>query len=202
MKMVLILTMVSLFSLSCTTKTANLYEGTELSSNYSQIFEKYSRSKSIYSGVDTKFRVCGTLFSPEFRKSLLREYYSIYYLDDNKKSLMHDFIEEKTKDKVRFVVAVYTADDRANDIAEKESMWSLFLVTGDERKIKASSITTLSLSNEEISRFFPFGSTDWYSFYDVVFPLGEGGEFDRARTPYLKLVLASPMGKAVLIYTP
>lgn len=199
--LVVILTLVTFES--CAPNKMSLYEKTTRSGKYSSIFDKHTSTKGVYHGIETRFIVHGTIFTPEFREAFLSEYYSVYYLDEGRKETIRKFIEEESAGKARFVVALYTSNDRINDLDDANTVWSVYLVTGSEEKIKPAIMKQLELNEEEISRFFPFGGKYWYRYYDVQFDIGSKNRvlMDLA-DPYMKLVFASPVGRAILVYTP
>lgn len=188
---------------SCAPKKMSQYEKTTRSGKYSSIFDRHTSTKGVYHGIETSFIVHGTIFTPEFREAFLSEYYSVYYLDEGRKEAIRKFIEEESAGKARFVVALYTSNDRINDLDDAKTVWSVYLVTGKEEKIKPSNVKQLELNEEEIARFFPFGDRYWYRYYDVRFDIDSKNRvlIDLA-DPYMKLVFASPVGRAILVYTP
>lgn len=188
---------------SCAPKKISLYEKIVRSRKYSSIFYKYTSTKGVYAGLETRFIVHGTFFTPEFRNAFLSEYYNVYYLDEGRKENIQRYIEEESAGKARFVVALFTDNDRINDLEDKKTVWSVYLVTGNETKIEPSVIKPVQLNEVEIERFFPFNNQYWFRYYDIQFDLATNGRdlLDLA-DPYIKLVLASPVGRAVLVYTP
>lgn len=188
---------------SCSPKKISLYEKIIRSRKYSSVFEKNTAKKGVYYGFETRFIVHGTIFTKEFREAFLAEYYNVYYLDEGRKAEIRKYIEAESTGKARFVVALYTSNDRINDLDNAGTVWSVYLVTGMEKKIKPSIMKTVELNEEEIARFFPFGNRYWYRYYDVQFDLGsESRALMDLADPYIKLVFASPVGRAVLVYTP
>jgi hypothetical protein len=181
---------------SCAPKKISLYEKIVRSRKYSSIFYKYTSTKGVYSGLETRFIVHGTFLAPEFRNAFLSEYYNVYYLDEGRKKNIQRYIEEESAGKARFVVALFTDNDRINDLEDKKTVWSVYLVTGNETKIEPSVIKPVQLNEVEITQY-------WFRYYDIQFDLATDGRdlLDLAE-PYIKLVLASPVGRAVLVYTP
>jgi hypothetical protein len=181
----------------------SLYEKIHRSRKYSSAFDKNTSTKGVYSGLETRFIVHGTIFTPEFREAFLSEYYNVYYLDEGRKEDIRKYIDEESMGKARFIVALFTSNDRINDLDNAKTVWSVFLVTGKEQTIKPSIMKPVELSEVEIARFFPFGDHYWYRYYDVRFDLGpEHTALMDLADPYIKLVFASPVGRAVLVYTP
>lgn len=199
----LLLMVIIFLFISCAPKKMFLYEQSTPSREYSKVFDKHTSTKGVYSGLETNFIVYGTLLTPEFRNAFLSEYYNVYYLDEGRKSDIHRYVEEESAGKARFVVALYTSNDRINDLEKDKTVWSVYLVTGNEMKMKPSTIKPVQMSEVEIERFFPFNDQYWFRYYDVQFELEtDKRELLDLADPYLKLVLASPVGRAVLVYTP
>ncbi len=197
----LVILSVSFIFLSCSPKKISLYERFTSSREYRESFRKYTRSKKVYSGLETRFIIYSTYLSPQFQRAVLSELYKMYYLDEERKRAHEKYIVEESKGKARFFVALFTPDDRLNDLDREDGHWSVRLVTGDEKSYSPVSVGMVKLSEEEIDRIFPLEDTRWYKFYDVTFEL-PGEVMEKLEDSFFKLVFLSPLGRAVLVYTP
>ncbi|RMG60259.1 MAG: hypothetical protein D6713_03415 [Deltaproteobacteria bacterium] len=179
----------------CSPKKISLYEKFQSSRAYKNAYRKATKTKRVYSGLQTGFIVSVTRLTPEYREALLREIYRMYYLDEERKEKFRKYVLDEGKGKERFFIALYTPDENLNDLDKENGHWSIRLVTEDDRALPPLSVEKIKFSPEEVSRLFPLEDTRWFRFYDVTFDAASGGD-------KLKVVLLSPVGRAALVYTP
>jgi hypothetical protein len=183
---------------ACGTRVATLYEKVMGSPTYARTTESYTRTKEVHDGLDTRFILSATWLSPEWVRSFSEEYANIYYLDAERKEKVISQWKGESGKYVRFFVALFTPDERGNDLEKPETLWSLRLVRADEKDFEPVYIRKSGLRTEEISRFFPYSGT-WYRAYEVAFPLeGQDAPPPKPGAPRLKLVLSGVQGRAVL----
>ncbi len=192
---------------ACGTRVGTLYEKVLGSPSYARATEANTRTKEVHDGLDTRFILSATWLSPEWLRAFAEEYSNIYYLDEERKNRVVAQWKGESERYVRFFVALFTPDEKGNDLEKPGTLWSLRLVRSDEKDFTPVYIRKSGLRPEEISRFFPYSGT-WYRAYEVAFPKeavqaadkpgspreGEGGG------PRLKLVLSGVQGRAVLAW--
>jgi hypothetical protein len=192
-----LLASIFLFS-ACGTRVSTLYEKVMGSPTYARTTETYTRTKEVHDGLDTRFILSATWLSPTWIRSFSEEYANIYYLDAERKEKVISLWREESGKYVRFFVALFTPDERGNDLEKPETLWSLRLVRADEKDFEPVYVRKSGLRTEEISRFFPYSGT-WYRAYEVAFPKeGLEGPAPKPGAPRLKLVLSGVQGRAVL----
>ena len=185
---------------ACGTRVATLYEKVMGSPTYAGTTESYTRTKEVHDGLDTRFILSATWLSPAWVRSFSEEYANIYYLDTERKEKVISQWKDESGKYVRFFVALFTPDDRGNDLEKPETLWSLRLVRADEKDFQPVYIRKTGLRTEEISRFFPYSGT-WYRAYEVAFPLeAQDAPPPKPGAPKLKLVLSGVQGRAVLAW--
>jgi len=186
-----------LFS-ACGTRVGTLYEKVLGSPTYARTTEAYTRTKEVHDGLDTRFIFSATWLSSEWIQAFSEEYANIYYLDAERKEKVIAQWKGESGKHVRFFVALFTPDERGNDLEKPETIWSLRLVRADEKDFEPVYLRKSGLRTEEISRFFPYSGT-WYRAYEVAFPKeGLEGPAPKPGAPRLKLVLSGVQGRAVL----
>ncbi|MBI5574785.1 MAG: hypothetical protein HY896_00290 [Deltaproteobacteria bacterium] len=184
----------------CGTRVGRLYERVMGSPTYAQTTEKYTRTKEVHDGLDTRFILSATWLSPDWVRAFTEEFTSIYYLDTERTEKVTRQWKDESERHARFFVALFVPDERGNDLEKEGTLWSLRLVRADEKDFAPAYVRKSDLKPAEISRFFPYSGT-WYRAYEVAFPKeAMGGEPAKPGTPRLKLVLSGVQGRAVLAW--
>ncbi|MGA6992313.1 MAG: hypothetical protein WBX50_00270 [Candidatus Deferrimicrobiaceae bacterium] len=187
-------------SAGCGTRVMQLYEKVIGSKRYARTTEAFTRTREVHDGLETRFILSSTWLSPEWVRAFSEEYANIYYLDSERKGRMIDRWRGESETYERFFVALFTPDDRANDLDEEQTLWTLHLVRADERDFPPVYVRKTSLRPEEVSRFFPYSGT-WYRAYEVAFPKEAGEKVEATiAAPRFKLVLSGVQGRAVLVW--
>lgn len=185
----------------CGPRVAAVYEKVLGSPSYRGTTEALTRTKEVRDGLDTRFIFSATWLSPEWVRAFTAEYASIYYLDGARKEQVVARWRGESDRYERFFVALFTPDDRLNDLDKRDTTWSLRLVGRGEKDHAPVYVKRTDLRPEEVSRFFPHVGT-WSRAYEVAFPK-EGGEAaaqEKTAGPRFKLVLTGVQGRAVLAW--
>lgn len=184
----------------CGTRAMTLYEKVQRSKQYARTTEAFTRSREVHDGLDTRFILSSTWLSPEWIRAFSEEYSNIYYLDAERKDQKIGWWMDESGRYERFFVALFTPDDRTNDLDREKTLWTLHLVRADEVDFEPVYIRKTSLRAEEISRFFPYADT-YYRAYEVAFPKEAGEKVEPSiAAPRFKLVLSGVEGRAVLVW--
>src|SRR3990170_469001 len=145
----------------CGTRAGTLYEKVMGSPGYAGTTEKHTRTKEVHDGLDTRFILSATWLSPEWIRAFSEEFANIYYLDTARKDRVIAQWVSESENHVRFFVALFTPDERRNDLEKPGTLWSLRLVRADEKDFEPVYVRISGLRPEEISRFFPNSGT-WF----------------------------------------
>lgn len=185
----------------CGTRVATIYEKVLGSPTYQGTTKAYTRTKEVRDGLETRFIFSATWLSPQWVRAFSEEYAKIYYLDTARKEQVVARWKGESEQYERFLVALFTPDDRLNDLEKPGTTWSLRLVGRDEKDYAPLYVRKTELRPEEVTRFFPSVGT-WSRAYEVAFPkeAGEGVVPEQAVAPRLKLVLSGVQGRAVLAW--
>jgi hypothetical protein len=190
----------ALLSSACGTRVMTLYEKVVGSKRYARTTEEFTRTREVHDGLEIRFIFSSTWLSPEWVRAFSEEYANIYYLDHERKEQMIDRWRGESERYERFFVALFTPDDRTNDLDKEGTLWTLHLVRADEKDFEPVYVRRTSLRPEEVSRFFPYSGT-WYRDYEVAFPKEAGEKVETATAgPRFKLVLSGVQGRAVLVW--
>lgn len=191
---------VAVLSPGCGTRITTLYEKVTGSKRYARVTKVYTRTREVHDGLETRFILSSTWLSPEWIQAFSEEYANIYYLDTARMEQMITQWSDESGRFQRFFVALFTPDDRMNDLDSKNTLWSLHLVRADEVDYGPVYVRKTSLRPEEVSRFFPYTGA-WYRAYEVAFPKAAGAMIDAQKgAPRFKLVLSGVQGRAVLVW--
>lgn len=185
----------------CGSRVATIYEKVLGSPTYQGTTEAYTRTKEVRDGLETRFIFSATWLSPQWVRAFSEEYAKIYYLDTARKEQVVARWKGESEQYERFLVALFTPDDRLNDLEKHGTTWSLRLVGRDEKDYAPVYVRKTELRPEEVTRFFPSVGA-WSRAYEVAFPKegGAGAVPEQAVAPRLKLVLSGVQGRAVLAW--
>lgn len=184
---------------ACGTRVAALYEKVLGSPGYTRITESLTRTREVHDGIDTRFILCATWLSPEWARAFSEEYARIYYLDAERTEQVVSRRRAASESQVRFFVALFTPDEKTNDLEKPDTLWSLRLVGADERDFRPVEVRKSDLRPEEVARFFPYAGA-WFRAYEVGFPKEAASAAPKPGAPRLKLVLSGVQGRAVLAW--
>ena len=185
----------------CGSRVATIYEKVLGSPTYEGTTESLTRTKEVHDGLETRFIISATWLSARWVRAFSEEYAKIYYLDTARREQVVARWKGESDRYERFLVALFTPDDRLNDLEKPGTTWSLRLVGRDEKDYAPVYVKKTELRPEEVTRFFPSVGT-WSRAYEVAFPKegGEGAVPEKAVAPRLKLVLSGVQGRAVLAW--
>lgn len=190
----------SFLSTGCGTRVMTLYEKVMGSKRYARTTESFTRTKEVHDGLETRFIFSSTWLSPEWIQAFSEEYANIYYLDVERKEQVIGRWRGESETYERFFVALFTPDDRSNDLDKEGTLWTLRLVRADEIDFPPVYVRRTVLRAEEVSHFFPYSGT-WFRAYEVAFPKEAGAKVEvKIGTPRYKLVLSGVQGRAVLVW--
>ncbi len=183
----------------CGPRVAAVYEKVAGSPTYEKTTAGLTRTREVHDGLDTRFIFSATWLSPRWAQAFSEEYANIYYLDTARREQVVSYWTGESENYERFLVSLFTPDDRMNDLDKPGTTWSLRLVGPGEKDIAPVYVRRTGLRPEEVTRFFPSVGT-WSRAYEVAFPKAgvEEARPERAGAPRLKLVLSGVQGRAVL----
>lgn len=192
----------------CGSRVATIYEKVLGSPTYEGTTKAFTRTKEVRDGLETRFIITATWLSPQWVRAFSEEYANIYYLDTARKEQVVARWKGESGKYERFLVSLFTPDDRMNDLEKPGTTWSLRLVGRDEKDYAPVYVRKTDLHPEEVARFFP-SVGPWSRAYEVAFPredavpetaAAEKAAPEKAAAPRFKLVLSGIQGRAVLAW--
>lgn len=185
----------------CGSRVATVYEKVLGSPSYESTTEALTRTREVHDGLDTRFIVSATWLSPRWVRAFSEEYANIYYLDAARKEQVVARWRGESEKYERFLVSLFTPDDKMNDLDKPGTTWSLRLVGPDEKDYAPVYVRRTDLRPEEVTRFFPSVGT-WSRAYEVAFPKVGATAFapEKGAAPPVRLVLSGVQGRAVLAW--
>lgn len=151
-----------------------------------------TRTAKLYSQFDTILILDGTLYDMAVRRGKVEEEASLRRLSaDEKEAMLKTEAEDDAKE-AQFMLGVYAAREEWNDLAEKNSRWSVFLDTATG-PVRPSSITKVEREKLALRDSLPYTST-FRRFYIVKFPREKAGG-----APY-RLVMSGLLGEVSVLW--
>ncbi len=190
-----------LFGAGCGPRVATVYEKVLGSPTYEGTTGSLTRTREVHDGLDTRFIFSATRLSPLWVRVFSEEYANIYYLDAARKEQVVSYWKGESDRYERFLVSLFTPDDKLNDLEKPGTTWSLRLVGPDEKDYAPVYVKKTDLRPEEVARFFPSVGT-WSRAYEVAFPKVDATAFapEKGAAPPVRLVLSGVQGRAVLAW--
>jgi hypothetical protein len=137
--------------------------------DYAEVLRTWTHSARVYQSFDSKLFVNATLHSPELRRAFAQAFPEIY---GHGGTVTRRELVDLTGDVEQFhtfFLAVYTADDKWNDLAMPDSIWHLSLIGSDEVVVDPSSIEIIR-KDANLAAVYPYITT-FDKIYLVRFPL-------------------------------
>jgi hypothetical protein len=163
--------------------------------DWGELRDQASRRASLYDGFVHRADATATWFSPDVREAGIRRQseWQARNQEEVEQAIATGRAEAAKGEE--FVVAVYTADRRANDLDSRTSVWHLELDDGEVR-VPASEVTALT-TDATIRQLFPYVGP-----FDVVYRV----RFRWTGAPLterpFKLYIAGGLGAMVLDFGP
>lgn len=140
-------------------------------SDYAQVLERWTRSKSLTSlnDLDTLLTVTSTFESWDFRWAYVVKYATDYRLTvEQRRSLLERTLAE-TQDGHRFYVALYGTNVRWADLTRPNTAWIVRLIDDEGNETAPLSIEAVARPGPLERRYFPY-STVWRNVFRIKFP--------------------------------
>jgi hypothetical protein len=167
---------------------------TDAEAKYQEVLDRYTSSRGVFDGFDTKVMVRATWLSPTFVDARMQR--EALFKDWPKKLYDEKLEVERTRvsDATEFFFAVHANDYKFEDFGQPNTMWRLALVVGGD-ELPPVSIERLGRSNVEMRSYYSYMENFWVG-YRIRFPKRE---FTKGEVFHFKM--ASALGLAELPYT-
>lgn len=160
---------------------------------YSKAVAKSARTAKLYSKLETALIVDAIHVDDWLRKKWVEQQARTRRLGDDEKSALLAGQMKKHENKVEFALAIYTSEDKWNDLAMENSRLTVMLISGEGATQKPATIKKVDINNLIILDHLPFEGR-FRTFYMVTFPRDKVGAW-----PY-NLSISSPAGDVKLTW--
>lgn len=171
-----------------------------LSDEYRAALDTWTRTQTVHSQFETKVSITSTLKSRAFSRAYLQEYERIYQLAPEEKRNWEQAQAGLTSDFTEFLVYVYTPDKEANDFDKRNSVWTVFVVDHQGKRLKPVEIRRMDKITAVTESFFPYINKYYGSFYSLKFkplPALDAEPGDATGKPF-KLIMTSVLATVEL----
>jgi len=167
------------------------------SSEYHDIYERWTRHEKIMSGVEAALEVWATYKSQEFRQAFVAHYAETYAMKDDARETLRQTQLDAAAGAYEFEVTAQSANYKWNDLEKKSSPWRVLLVDGAGHELTAERITVERLPDLFEREFYP-AKTPFSKTYLIRFIRGHEDGFAGERSGELSLRFAGPLGSSDL----
>ncbi|MBN1207402.1 MAG: hypothetical protein JXB05_21160 [Myxococcaceae bacterium] len=167
-------------------------------SAYRKMLERYSDRAEIYDGFDTRLFAGTTFETMTFREARVRRLAEFQFLP---KPRVEALLEKERSEEAQFHefhLGVHVNDSRFEDLANKDSIWRVVMLT-PSMEVEPLSIERIGRANLDMRAMYPYMGVFWVA-YRVRFPkaLADGTPVIPASATHVHLRLASTLGHAEL----
>jgi len=171
--------------------------------DYSDVYRRWTRHTKVRRIVEPAIEVWATYKSWDFREAYVEHYAQIYSLPQAEVASLRAGQLEMEQSSYEIHMAVQSSRFEWLDLEKSSSAWQVSLVDGTGRAILPEKIEVLKYPDAYEAEFFP-DRTPFTRSYRVRFPRaaieGPAAGFQGVRTGRITLRLASPLGRAELVW--
>ena len=126
------------------------------SHGYRQVLGRWTKHLKVYRHFEAKIFATATYLSPEFREAWIRRETRLLGLPAGDVRLLEARHAERDRRYHEFVVAVYTAERRWNDLDSDGSMWRIKLANDRNQEVSPSQVERQDLRRGDLRSYFPY----------------------------------------------
>ncbi|HVH41257.1 MAG TPA: hypothetical protein VM925_02910 [Labilithrix sp.] len=160
-------------SFACSDPKVSLNKGVReyTDSDYAQVLERWTRSKSLVaiSELDNLLTVTSTFESWDFRWAYVVKYSNDYRLTVEQRRTLLERTLAETQDNHRFYVALYGTKVRWTDLTRPQTAWIVRLIDDEGNETAPISIEQILRPGPLEIRYFPY-TTVWRNVFRIKFP--------------------------------
>lgn len=159
-----------------------------------EVIEANSSGDSEFAGLYNTFELKATILNTPVRQALVQRQAEYYQWDAVQVSTEREKSTQENSAEASVFVSFSTPDRRNDNLADKKSIWRIFLDVGGRRYVgQAKKDRRLIV---ELQSLFPF-HTRWNTPYMFSFPVG----MSAIENQTIKLTVTGPLGSRVLEFT-
>ena len=136
--------------------------------DYDDEFRGWTRTARLYEDFETRMVLHATYFSPRFINAYLGEYRRVYEPTPAEYESLATRLRRRAAANDCFFMAAFAGDRDWNDFSLSNSMWRVYLVTSDGRKVKSTSVSEVKTDDAVYRHFFSYFEL-FYEGYMVCF---------------------------------
>lgn len=195
-----LLACVSLALAGCTVLTgyADVVRERGISPSYRQALADWTRADTVYSQFETRVTIRATYRSPAFQDAYWREYSRLYDLTAAQERERAAVRQGLAADFIEFFFYAYVPDREANDFDLRNSVWTVYLLEGDGRRVAPAEIRRIHPVTAATETFFPYIHPYHGVCYSLKFPPAPAGE--KAFAGPFRLVFTGVLGRVELAW--
>lgn len=153
-----------------TMQYADIVQEKGISKEYLAVLDTWSRSQMVYSGFETRVRVQATWRTREYREAYLKEYRVTHTPREEDWQRRIRAQQEAAAEAEEFLFYAYLPEKESNDFNKSRSLWSVFVLDRQGRRIEPLEIRRIDKITEEMLAFYPYIQPYYGYVYTVKFP--------------------------------
>ena len=158
---------------ACGAPAVTLEEGPReyVDTDYDTVLKRWTREESLilFDELEKALTVTATFESWDFRWAYVIRYATDYRLTiPQRQRLLSEYLNE-TRKHHQFFVALYGANQRQNDLTQKDSAWIVRLIDSTGNEVAPEQIVAVKRPNILERRYYPY-NTVWRKAFRITFP--------------------------------
>lgn len=174
----------------------DMFKNRTISGEYLNVLSSHTRTKTLYSELETRLHISATFKSREFQEAYLKEYSRLNELTEAERKTQEDNLEAAALGYTEFFLYAYVPEKDANDFASPNSLWRIFLVKSNGEKIYPLEIRKIENVNALLEELFPYIKKHYGFCYLVKFSADNVSSAPGGKLAQ-KLVVTGVLGKNV-----
>lgn len=162
---------------------------------HTKLIELNSAGDSQFAGLYNTFELKATVMNSDVREALVRRQAAYYQWDSAQIATEREKTTQEASSETVFFLSFATPERRNDNLADKKTIWRIFLDAGGRRYVGQAKKDRRLLA--EIQAQFPY-HTRWNTPYLLTFPVGTTA----IETQAMKLTITGPLGTRVLEFKP
>lgn len=169
-------------------------ESIRVPKSHIEVIEANSSGDSEFAGLYNTFELKATILNSTVREALVQRQAEYYQWDAAQVSTEREKATQENSAEAAVFVSFATPERRNDNLADKKSIWRIFLDVGGRRYVGQAKKDRRLIA--ELQALFPY-HTRWNTPYMFSFPVG----MSAIENQTMKLTITGPLGSRVLEFT-
>lgn len=157
----------------------------ELDDPYIKVAREWTRTGSVYSGIETDIIAQATLKNDSWQNAYIQKRASVYSLTEAEKEELSRRLSSSLENETEVFLSLYSPRTQQTGIQPENPLWSIFIQEEDQ-KIYPVEIRPVRQPLAVLQVFYPY-VRKWRKNYILIFPL--------AARDSLTMIMTSPLGR-------